>query len=211
MKKMYYNQTYQKLFRKTDCPANLGSEEMFIVPEAQFCSDISQADADRKAEEYAEVQGPAYANRVGGCCKIYYNTKQEADFYKQDCPSGMASEPVHYAVEAGTLYSKYSTELANAEAMKKLMEEGQAAANASDVCKTVYYNQEQHGWFKKKCREGWEGPEKYRRVHAGTVSSFISVEDANNKARSILKEEGQQWVDENTKCAPVVDKCSYEF
>lgn len=211
MKKMYYNQTYQKLFRKTDCPADLGSEEMFIVPEAQFCSDISQADADRKAEEYAEAQGPAYANRVGGCCEIYYNTRQEADFYKQNCPSGMASEPVHYVVESGTLYSKYSTELANAEAWKRLIEEGQAAANSNGVCKTVYLNEEQHGWFRKRCRDGWAGPEKYYRIYAGSVSSFISVEDANNKAREMLMEEGQRWVNENTKCEPVVDNCSFGF
>lgn len=43
MKEIFYNTTYQKLFKKNDCPENLGSEEMFVVPEAQFCSDISQA------------------------------------------------------------------------------------------------------------------------------------------------------------------------
>lgn len=199
---MYYNSTYQKLFKKSDCPEDLGSEEMFIVPEAQFCSDISQEDADRKAAEYAEAEGPAYANKVGGCCEVYYNTKQEADFYKTDCPDGEASRPFHYVVEAGRVYSRFSTELANFDAKKLLQEEGQAAANESDVCATVYYNEEQHGWFSKRCREGWRAPEKYRRVRAGEVTSFVSVEDANNKAREILEKEGKEWVEVNTKCEP---------
>ena len=53
MKKMYYNKEYRKAFKKSDCPEDLGSEETFIVHEAEFCSDISQDDADRKAEEFA--------------------------------------------------------------------------------------------------------------------------------------------------------------
>ena len=53
MKKMYYNKEYRKVFKKSDCPEDLGSEETFIVHEAEFCSDISQDDADRKAEEFA--------------------------------------------------------------------------------------------------------------------------------------------------------------
>ena len=72
MKKMYYNKEYRKAFKKSDCPEDLGSEETFIVHEAEFCSDISQDDADRKAEEFAEKEGPLYANKVGGCCKVYY-------------------------------------------------------------------------------------------------------------------------------------------
>lgn len=212
MKEIFYNTTYQKLFKKNDCPENLGSEEMFVVPEAQFCSDISQADADRKAVEFAEVEGPLYANRIGGCCDIYYNTKQEGDFYKRDCPDGMSQEdPVHYIVEAGRVYSKYSTEIANYEAREILVREGQAEADSTGVCKTVYYNEEQHGWFQKKCKEGWKGPEKYRRIEAGSVISFVSVDDANKKAKDLLDKEGQQWVEDNTKCEPVAGPCSTIF
>ena len=42
MKKMYYNKEYRKAFKKSDCPEDLGSEETFIVHEAEFCSDISR-------------------------------------------------------------------------------------------------------------------------------------------------------------------------
>lgn len=204
MKNMFYNTTYSKMFRKSNCPEDLGSEELFVVPEAQFCSDVSQQDADRKAIEYAETEGPMYANRVGGCCEVYYNTRQEGDFFKKDCPDGMSQEePVHHVIAAGTVYSRFSTELANADAVERLRSEGQALADSSGVCKTVYYNKEQHGWFSKACREGWKAPEKYRRISAGTVTSFISIEDANRKAKEILDEEGMRWVEENTKCEPI--------
>ena len=117
MKKMYYNKEYRKAFKKSDCPEDLGSEETFIVHEAEFCSDISQDDADRKAEEFAEKEGPLYANKVGGCCEVYYNTRQEGYFFKNDCPDGQKQEqPTHYVVEAGRVWSKFSTEIANYEA-----------------------------------------------------------------------------------------------
>ena len=154
MKKMYYNKEYRKDFKKSDCPEDLGSEETFIVHEAEFCSDISQDDADRKAAEFADKEGPLYANRVGGCCEVYYNTRQEGDFFKTDCPDGQKQEePIHYVVDAGRVWSKFSTEIANYEARKILDQEGQAAANESGVCKTVYYNEDQHGWFSKRCKE----------------------------------------------------------
>lgn len=212
MKKMYYNKEYRKAFKKSDCLEDLGSEETFIVHEAEFCSDISQDDADRKAEEFAEKEGPLYANKVGGCCEVYYNTRQEGDFFKNDCPDGQKQEqPTHHVVEAGRVWSKFSTEIANYEAAKILEQEGQAAANESGVCKTVYYNEDQHGWFSKRCKEGWKAPEKYRRIYAGTVTSFISADDANEKAKKILEEEGMKWVNENTKCEPVVDECKFDF
>lgn len=210
MNEIFYNHTYTKEFRKTDCPEDLGSTEVFIVPEAQFCSDISQADADMKAAEYAEAEGPIYANKVGGCCEVYYNTRQEDDFYKNDCPDGEAQDvPLHYVVEAGRVYSKFSTELANHEARKILIEEGQAEANRSGACKTLYYNEDQHGWFRRRCKEGWTAPEKYRRIYAGSVTSFISVEDANRKAKEILQKEAEEWVIEHTDCEPINGGCEF--
>ena len=111
MKKMYYNKEYRKAFKKSDCPEDLGSEETFIVHEAEFCSDISQDDADRKAEEFAEKEGPLYANKVGGCCEVYYNTRQEGDFFKNDCPDGQKQEqPTHHVIEAGRVSSCISQE-----------------------------------------------------------------------------------------------------
>lgn len=216
MTEMFYNRTYEKAFKKSDCKEDLGTTELFVVPEAQFCSNISQQDADNKAIEYAEVEGPIFANRVGGCCNVFYSKKQEGYFYSKKCPEGQAQEtPTHFVVEAGAFWSTDSVEEANREARRCLECKGQAAADSSGTCVTIYYNEEQHGWFTKRCKPGWKGPDKYRRILAGTVSSFISVEDANEKAKEQLQIEGQEWVNLNTKCEPKSDDdlCSsnYEF
>lgn len=212
MNEIYYNKEFKKEFKKNDCPEDLGTTEVFVVPEAQFCSRISQEDADNKALEYANVEGPLYANRMGGCCNVYYSSKQEGDFYKNDCPDGFKQEiPTHYVVEAGRVYSTESVEDANYEARKILKSEGQAAANASGECKNIYWNERQHGFYSKKCRPGWKGPDKYKSKDAGTVYSFVSVEDANRIAKDILDKEAQEWVEENTRCEPIVDPCEHNW
>lgn len=212
MNEIYYNKELKKEFKKNDCPEDLGTTEMFVVPEAQFCSRISQEDADNKALEYANVEGPLYANRMGGCCKVYYSSKQEGDFYKSNCPDGFKQEtPTHYVVEAGRVYSTESVEDANYEARKILKSEGQAAANASGECKRIYWNDRQYGFYSKKCGSGWKGPDKYKSKDAGTVYSFVSVEDANRLAKNILDKEAQEWVEENTRCEPIVDPCEHNW
>lgn len=206
---IYYNAEYRQKFKKNDCPEDLGTTEEYIVPAAQYVSTVSQSDADNKAKKDAEENGQKFANNVGGCCNVYYNQRVEGDFYKNDCPEGMKQEvPTHYVVEAGRFHSTESVEDANREAEEALASEGQAAANTSGECKTIYWNERQHGWYKKACGEGWDSKERYRTISEGTVYSFISVEDANRIAKEKLDEESQQWVDENEKCEPVTDPCS---
>ena len=205
---IYYNSEYRQEFKKDDCPEDLGTTEEYVVPAAQYVSNVSQADADNKAKQDAAENGQAFANRMGGCCNIYYNQKQEGDFFKDDCPDNMKQQtPTHYVVEAGTFYSKESVEDANAMAREKLMIDGQAEANLKGQCSPIYWNERQHGWYKKTCRAGWSSPERYKSLDAGTVYSFVSVEDANALAKEKLDEEAQRWVDENEECEPVVDPC----
>lgn len=209
---MYYNSEYKQKFKKNDCPEDMGTTEEYVVPAAQFVSTVSQADADNLAKKDAEANGQRFANIVGGCCNIYYNQKQEGDFYKNDCPEGTKQqEPTHYVIEAGKYYSKESVEDANRIAREALRSEGQAEANLSGTCSTIYWNERQYGWYKKECREGWSSKERYRSIDAGTVYSFISVEDANRLAKEKLDEEAQQWVDENEECFPVVDPCVHSW
>jgi len=37
------------------------------------------------------------------------------------------------------------------------------------------------------------------------------VKQQHEKAKKILEEEGMKWVNENTKCEPVVDECKFDF
>lgn len=202
---VYYNSEYRQKFKKNDCPEDMGTTEEYVVPEAQFVSTVSQADADAKAKQDAEENGQRFANIVGGCCFIYYNERQEGDFYKNDCSEDMRQEtPTHYVIEAKTVYSKESVEDANRLAREKLAVEGQAEANLRGECKPIYWNERQYGWYKKRCQEGWESIERYKVMDAHTVYSFVSVEDANRLAKEKLDKEAQQWVEENEKCNPKV-------
>lgn len=212
---IYYNKLLKVVFT-TRCrpygegsPSFEGTEEEFVVPEAQFCSGISQDDADSQARAWADANGQAWADRIGGCPEIYTNDFMEQEFYSRVCEEGtMQEEPTVVSVSPGTFFSCESKEAANYCAKKSIEKEGRAEADINGKCKPVYYSQSQHGWFSKKCRPGWKGPEKYKSIEAGAAVSFISVEDANKKAMEILKEQAQEWVDYNTECEPIVDPCS---
>lgn len=210
---MFYNRVYERVFI-TQCtyPEGYtldGTEEKFVVPEAQFCSEISQDDADQKAADWAEDYGQDWANKIGGCPKVFANDPMEEYFFSSICEEGKAQEePILFKVRAGQFLSCDSKIQANECAKRYLMHEGQKIANMDGVCKTVYYSQPQHGWFSKTCKPGWKGPEKYRSIEAGAAISFISVEDANDKAKAILKEQAQEWVEYNTECEPIIDPCS---
>lgn len=202
---IYYNSEYRQSFKKSDCPEDLGTTEEFVVKEAEFVSTVSQEDADNKAKQYATETGQAWANAVGGCCRVYYSKKQEGDFYKNNCPEGYKQqEPTRYVVEAGRFWSKEGVEDANEQAMEALKSEGQAEANRVGECKKIYWNERQHGWYSKTCAEGWKSKERYKEISAGEVYSFVSVEDANRLAKEKLDEEAQQWVEYNEKCEPIV-------
>lgn len=201
---IYYNKEYKQSFKKDDCPEDLGTTEEFTVEEGQFVSRISQADADRQAKEYAEKEGQKFANNYGGCCKIYYNRRIEGLFYSQKCGDGTKQQkPTTYIIEAGRFFSKESSADADRMAEEALAKEGQAAADAGGECLPVYWNTRQHGWYEKKCPEHWESKPHYFSMDAGEVYSFVSEEDADRKAKELLDERSQAWVNENEKCNPV--------
>lgn len=201
---IYYNKEYRKSFKKDNCPEDLGTTEEFVVEEGQFVSRISQADADRQAEEYAEKEGQKFANNFGGCCHVYYNRKVEGDFYSSKCTGDTRQKnPTHYTVEAGRFYSADSPADADKMAEKALAEEGQAAADNNGQCAPIYWNNRQHGWYTKVCPDHWESKPRYMSIDAGEVYSFVSVEDADRLAKEKLDEESQTWVEENEKCDPV--------
>lgn len=200
---IYYSKEYSKLFKKQDCPEDLGSEELFTVPEAQFTSTVSQEDANRKAEEWAETEGQLYANRVGGCCMVYYSDEVSGEFRRCDCPEGEAQdEPVIHSLPSGAYVSKFSKDDANFWATEQLKREGFEKAKKEGVCKTLYYSKPVRGWYKRKCAEGWDAEEKFYRFPAGHTTSFISEEDATEKAKAELDAFATYDVRYCTECFP---------
>lgn len=205
---MYYNSKICREFKKQDCPEDLGTMEEFCVEEAQFVSSVSQEEADRRAEEYLSSEGQAAANRVGGCCHVYYSQEMSGEFYSKNCDEGyMQEDPTVYTLSEGAVVSTESQTDADFRALVKLKKEGQAKADSEGVCKLLYWNTPQHGWFKRKCPPGYVTEEKYFSLPAGQVYSFVSVEDADLKAKERLEAEAMDYVNTYMECKPETVGC----
>lgn len=205
---MYYNSKKCREFKKQDCPEDLGSMEEFCVEEAQFVSSVSQEEADKRAEEWLSREGQANANRIGGCCRVYYSQEMSGEFYSKNCEEGyMQEDPTVYKLEEGAVISTESQTDADFRALMKLKKEGQAKADAEGECKPIYWNERQKGWFKRSCPYGYISEEKYFSISAGQVYSFVSVEDANLKAKEKLEADAMEYVNTYIECKPENSRC----
>lgn len=202
--KMFYSEEMTKLFSKNDCDTGSGYDLAYTAREGMFISYLSQEDANAKAESYLNIEGQKYANEYGKCCKEYKSRARSDIFYKEDCPAGTAcKDGVEYHISAGLITSFIDQQDADMQAYKILQEKGQEHANQNGVCVSVYYNDEQKGWFTRKCKEGYKAQSKIYTVGAGEISSFISKDDANKRAKKILQDFGEQYARMTTKCEPI--------
>lgn len=65
---LFYSASASRVIRRTYCPAGMnGTEVVYYVPANTYKSIISQADANRQAEEEIDRQGQGYADRTGQC------------------------------------------------------------------------------------------------------------------------------------------------
>jgi len=130
----------------------------------------------------------------------YGNQARSKTFYKNDCASGLESDPYTYTVPANE-FTATSQAAANALADAKIAANGQNAANANLTCKQVYYNIAVTGIFTKNdCPSGYEGADVTYVVSAGKHKSAISQADADQKAASDLSSNGQQYANASTGC-----------
>ncbi|WP_293741986.1 DUF5977 domain-containing protein [uncultured Pedobacter sp.] len=134
----YYNTAKSGSFTRNNCGAGLtGSTVTYTVPaNTPSCnSNISQADADTKAQNLLNANGQAYANANGVCNQTYYNTAITSNFSKNDCPVYANSGPsVPYTVPGSKYSSTISQEDADAKAQAEINANGQANANANGTC-----------------------------------------------------------------------------
>ncbi|UZT96601.1 DUF5977 domain-containing protein [Chryseobacterium fluminis] len=69
--KKYYNIQKSQAFTKENCgPSTLTEPLVYKIPSGKYTSEISQADADQKAQNDINANGQAYAN-TNGVCKPY--------------------------------------------------------------------------------------------------------------------------------------------
>lgn len=132
----WYNDRKSKMFQKTDCEVTeVGSMVEYVVEAGRFSSSVSKEDANQKALEALEAEGPGYANEYGTCeTNLWYNVEKSKVFYKNDCEDGFIGAPYTYTVEAGKYTSDVSQEDADREALDDIEKNGQEQANLNGKC-----------------------------------------------------------------------------
>lgn len=138
---------------------------------------------------------------------LYSNMGVSGNFTKNDCGSGYIASTVAYNVYPGTYTSTVSQATVDQQALNDLNANGQNYANTHGACSLiVYYNEFKSGMFQRNtCTEaGYEGSWVQYQVLAGTYSSLISVEDANQKAQNEINANGQNYANTNGTCSPKV-------
>lgn len=134
----WYNDRKSKMFQKTDCEVTeVGSMVEYVVEASRFSSSVSKEDANQKALDALEAEGPGYANEHGTCeTNLWYNVEKSKVFYKNDCEDGFIGAPYTYTVEAGKYTSDVSQEDADKKALDDIEKNGQEQANLNGECVT---------------------------------------------------------------------------
>lgn len=134
----WYNDRKSKMFQKTDCEVTeVGSMVEYVVEAGRFSSSVSKEDANQKALDALEAEGPGYANEHGTCeTNLWYNVEKSKVFYKNDCEDGFIGAPNTYTVEAGKYTSDVSQEDADQKALDDIEKNGQEQANLNGECVT---------------------------------------------------------------------------
>ena len=132
----WYNDRKSKMFQKTDCEVTeVGSMVEYVVEAGRFSSSVSKEDANQKALDALEAEGPGYANEHGTCeTNLWYNVEKSKVFYKNDCEDGFIGAPYTYTVEAGKYTSDVSQEDADKKALDDIDKNGQEQANLNGEC-----------------------------------------------------------------------------
>jgi hypothetical protein len=132
---VYYNKYISEIFIKNCGAGYIGDTIEYIVPANMFSSTLSQYEADAQAENYLLTNGQNYANSVGTCRQLYYNTQHFQTFTSETCPAGYSGGNVTYTVPANR-YSSLIPGEADQMALDEIEANGQAYANdpANRVC-----------------------------------------------------------------------------
>lgn len=132
----WHNDRKSKMFQKTDCEVTeVGSMVEYVVEAGRFSSSVSKEDANQKALDALEAEGPGYANEHGTCeTNLWYNVEKSKVFYKNDCEDGFIGAPYTYTVEAGKYTSDVSQEDADKKALDDIDKNGQGQANLNGEC-----------------------------------------------------------------------------
>ena len=143
-----------------------------------------------------------------GCPTVYTNSFISEIFIKNNCGTGYIGSEVVYTIPAGKYTSTISQEAVDAQVDAELAEMGQAYANTNGTCIQVFANDAMSQSFTKDdCADWYKGSAVTYTVPAGTYTSTISKQDANDQAQEDIDANGQVYANQNGTC--VVDTDPY--
>ena len=207
----WYNDRKSKMFQKTDCEVTeVGSMVEYVVEAGRFSSSVSKEDANHKALEALEAEGPGYANEHGTCeTNLWYNVEKSKVFYKNDCEDGFIGAPYTYTVEAGKYTSDVSQEDADQKALDDIEKNGQDQANLNGECVTdpnYFVGKASARVQKNDCdAESQTGSfvDLTEKDLAGYPDAFVSRESqeaANALAQAAMEEQKQDLANKKGTC-----------
>jgi hypothetical protein len=207
----WYNDRKSKMFQKTDCEVTeVGSIVEYVVEAGRFSSSVSKEDANQKALEALEAEGPGYANEHGTCeTNLWYNVEKSKVFYKNDCEDGFIGAPYTYTVEAGKYTSDVSQEDADQKALDDIEKNGQDQANLNGECVTdpnYFVGKASARVQKNDCdAESQTGSfvDLTEKDLAGYPDAFVSRESqeaANALAQAAMEEQKQDLANKKGTC-----------
>ena len=207
----WYNDRKSKMFQKTDCEVTeVGSMVEYVVEAGRFSSSVSKEDANQKALEALEAEGPGYANEHGTCeTNLWYNVEKSKVFYKNDCEDGFIGAPYTYTVEAGKYTSDVSQEDADQKALDDIEKNGQDQANLNGECVTdpnYFVGKASARVQKNDCdAESQTGSfvDLTEKDLAGYPDAFVSRESqeaANALAQAAMEEQKQDLANKKGAC-----------
>ena len=207
----WYNDRKSKMFQKTDCEVTeVGSMVEYVVEAGRFSSSVSKEDANQKALDALEAEGPGYANEHGTCeTNLWYNVEKSKVFYKNDCEDGFIGAPYTYTVEAGKYTSDVSQEDADHKALDDIEKNGQEQANLNGECVTdpnYFVGKASARVQKNDCdAESQTGSfvDLTEKDLAGYPDAFVSRESqeaANALAQAAMEEQKQDLANKKGTC-----------
>lgn len=207
----WYNDRKSKMFQKTDCEVTeVGSMVEYVVEAGRFSSSVSKEDANQKALDALEAEGPGYANEHGTCeTNLWYNVEKSKVFYKNDCEDGFIGAPYTYTVEAGKYTSDVSQEDADQKALDDIEKNGQGQANLNGECVTdpnYFVGKASARVQKNDCdAESQTGSfvDLTEKDLAGYPDAFVSRESqevANALAQAAMEEQKQDLANKKGTC-----------
>ena len=200
---------YSEVFTKDDCEEDQYGSKMEIsetdVEGYPFTSNVSKADADRKAEEAVKAQGQAIVNEQGTCNdRTLYTGRYSKEFTKDNCDDEGVGSKVTVTqndVTGGPFTSYESQEAANALAQAAVEEQGQEIANTKGTC--TWTGSYSETFTKNDCEPDQTGGQvevNDEDCEGYPFTSNISKADADRKAQEAVKAQGQEIANERGDC-----------